>query len=206
MATGKTLHATGDTSPQNTSESMKITLPSQTTALGPLVADGSVVWQFDTEKGLPVVTSADYFGEMYETYDHPNLTKVRDGTTTIPKIYTAYAHGGGHPEVNFTRDDVLGFFAPESSIADAESSTAEEFPRLYVGSLNDYMRLARGATQVIWGRSYERPALAPGQQKHVREICIVRPGEEPFRITRPATEEWNPLEALLNYFSGTDDD
>jgi len=189
MTARQSLHAVGESEPQNTADSVKFALPVQTTSLGLLDDDDPVLWQFDEEVGLPVVSTADYFGEMYGKYGQPDM---REGgrTTTLPKTYTAYAHGGGHPQVNFTRDGILGFFAPESKIAN-------DSPRLYVGTFDDYKRLARGCTQIIWGGAYERPAFAPSQQKHVREVCIAQPGEKPFRTTRSATEGWVRSEKLL---------
>ncbi|WP_336330946.1 hypothetical protein [Haloarcula sp. CGMCC 1.2071] len=147
------------------------------------------MWQFDEEVGLPVVSHYEYFMAMNEKYGKPDM-RENGQTTTLPVTYTPYAHEGGHPQVNFTRDDVLGFFAPESKIAN-------DFPRLYVGTFDDYQRLSLGCTQVIWGEPYKRPAFAPSQQKDIREVCIAQPGEEPFRTTRPAAEGWVRSEKLL---------
>lgn len=186
------IHTIGDSKPQNASDSVKFTLPDQITTLGLLNDDEPVLWQFDEEVGLPVISTADYFGEMYGKYGQPDI-RENGRTTTLPKTYTPYAHGGGHPQVDFTRDDVLGFFAPESKIAN-------DFTRLYVGTFDDYQRLARGCTQIIWGEPYERPAFAPSEQKCVREVCIAHPSEEPLRTTRPATEGWIRSEKLLAQF------
>jgi len=190
MIARQSLHAVGESKPQNTADSVKFALPAQTTTLGLLDDDEPVLWQFDEEVGLPVVSHMEHFGAMLGKYGQPDM-RENGRTTTLPKTYTAYAHEGGHPQVNFTRDDVLGFFAPESKIAN-------DFPRLYVGTFDDYQRLARGYTQIIWGEPYERPAFAPGQQKYVREVCIAQPDEEPFRTTRPATEGWVRSEKLLS--------
>ena len=192
MTARQSLHAVGESEPQNTADSVKFALPAQTTSLGLLDDDEPVLWQFDEEVGLPVVSHMEYFGEMLGKYGQPDM-RENGRTTTLPKTYTAYAHGGGHPQVNFTRDDILGFFAPEPKIAN-------DFPRLYVGTFDDYQRLARGCTQIIWGEPFERPAFAPSQQKYVREVCIARPGEEPFRTTRPASEGWVRAEKLLGQF------
>jgi hypothetical protein len=198
MTARQSIHAVGESEPQNTADSVKFALPAQTTSLGLLDDEEPVLWQFDEEVGLPVVSHMEHFGAMLGKYGQPDM-RENGRTTTLPKTYTAYAHGGGHPQVNFTRDDVLGFFAPESKIAN-------DFPRLYVGTYDDYQRLVRGnydggppggSTQIIWGEPYERLAFAPSQPKYVREVCIARPGEEPFRTTRPATEEWVRSEKLL---------
>jgi hypothetical protein len=192
MTIKQIIHAIGDTTPQNSGESVKIKLPIQSTNLGPLKEDEPTVWQFDEEHGLPVVSTGEFFGKMITAYDEPEYRKMRGRTTTVPKNYTKYADGGGHPEVNFTQDDNLGFFAPEWMIE-------SEFPRLCIGNLNDYRRLAQGGTQVIWGEAYERPTFNPGKQK-VREIYINRPDEESFSTTLPANEGWVPYDVLLNQF------
>lgn len=186
----QTTHGVGVSKPQNTEGSVKFTLPNQATDLGLLSDEGRVLWQFDDEIGLPVVSSMDYFQKMVGEYGRP---KIRENgqTTTLPKTFTKYAHDGGHPQVSFTRDDTLGFFAPESKIAN-------DFPRLYVGTSDDYQRLAQGRTQIIWGEPFERPAFAPSQQKYVREVCISRPGKELFRTTRPASEGWVSSKKLLD--------
>ncbi|QCC57117.1 hypothetical protein NP511_22470 (plasmid) [Natrinema thermotolerans] len=189
MTARQSLHAVGESEPQNTADSVKFALPAQITSLGLLDDDEPVLWQFDEEVGLPVVTHMEHFGAMLGKYGQPDM-RENGRTTTLPMSYTAYAHGGGHPQVNFTRDDILGFFAPEMRIAN-------DFPCLYVGTFDDCQRLARGCTQIIWGESYERPVFAPSQQKHVREVCIAQPGKEPFRTTRPAAEGWVRSEKLL---------
>ena len=188
------IHHFEETEPQNTADSVKFALPGQTTSLGLLDDDEPMLVQFDDEVGLPVVSTGHYYGEMMGKYGEPDHRKVRDGMTTLPKTFTPYAHRGGHPQVNFTRDNILGFFAPEAKIAN-------DFPRLYVGTFDDYERFADGCTQIIWGEPYERPAFAPSQQKHVREVCIAQSGEEPFRTTRPATEGWVRSEKLLGQVS-----
>jgi hypothetical protein len=180
-------HHFGETEPQNTANCFKIGLPPQTTSLG-LLDDEPVLWQFDEDVGLPVVSHMEHFGAMLGKYGKPDM-RENGQTTTLPIEFTDEKEDS-FPQVNFTRDDVLGFFAPESKIAN-------DFPRLYVGTFDDYKRLARGCTQIIWGEPYERPAFAPSQQKYVREVCIARPGEEPFRTTRPATEGWVRSEKLL---------
>lgn len=185
------IHATGGSDPQNTASAVKFTFPTQTTDLGLLDEDGPVVWQFDEELGLPVVASADYYGEMYGMYGEPDHRKVRNGTTTVPKVFTEDAHGGGHPHVDFSRDDVLGFFAPESRIAN-------DFPRLYVGTVNEYKQLAQNRTEIVWGETYQRPTFPPSQQERVREVGITRPGKKPFRATRPAAEGWVRSKKLLS--------
>jgi len=189
MTARQSLHTVGDSKLQNTADSVKFTLPPQTTTLGLLDGNEPVLWQFDEEIGLPVVSHMEHFGAMLGKYGQPDM---REGgrTTTLPKTFTKYAKNGSHPQVNFTRDDVLGFFAPESKIAN-------DFPRLYVGTFDDYQRLARGCPQVIWGEPYERPAFAPSQQQYLREVCIVQTGKEPFRTTRPAAEEWIRAEKLF---------
>lgn len=191
MTTRQYYHGIGASPTQNAAECVKYTIPNQAIDLGLLPKNESVLWQYDPEYGLPVTTTADNFGKMYGTYDEPELRKVRNGTTTVPKTYTEDAHDGGHAKVNFTKEDTLIFFAPEEKIAN-------DFSRLYVGTFDDYQRLARGCTQITWCKSYERPVFVPSQQKHVREICIDQPGKIPFRTTRAATEGWIQAEKLLD--------
>lgn len=182
------IHTVGGSEPQNTADSVKFALPAQTTSLGLLDDDEPVLWQFDEEVGLPVVSHIEHFGAMFGRYGQPDMRK-NGRTTTLPIEFTDEKNDR-FQQVNFTRDDTLGFFAPESKIAN-------DFPRLYVGTFDDYQRLARGYTQITWGEPYERPAFAPSQQKYVREVCIAQPGEKPFRTTRPATEGWIRAEKLL---------
>lgn len=188
--TARYLHTVGESVPQNTADSVKFTLPSQTTSLGLLHDDEPILWQFDEEVGLPVVSHMEHFGEMLGKYGRPDM-RENGRTTTVPMTYTAYAQRGGHPLIEFTRETTLVFFAPESKIAN-------DFTRLYVGSLEDYKQLAQGRPQIIWGEPYERPILAPSEQKRVREVCIDQPGKVPFRTTRPATEGWVRSEKLLD--------
>jgi hypothetical protein len=183
-------HHFGETEPQNTAKCFKIGLPSQTTSLGLLGGDEPVLWQFDEEIGLPVVSHMEHFGAMLGKYGQPDM-RENGRTTTLPIEFTDEKENR-FPQVNFTRGDTLGFFAPESKVAN-------DFPRLYVGTFDDYQRLAQGCTQIIWGEPYERPAFAPSQQKCVREVCIAQPGEEPFRTTRPATEGWVRSKKLLDH-------
>ncbi len=181
-------HHFGETQPQNTANCFKIGLPAQTTSLKLLADDEPVLWQFDEKVGLPVVSHMEYFGAMLGKYGQPDM-RENGRTTTLPIEFTDKKEDS-FPQVNFTRDDTLGFFAPESKIAN-------DFPRLYVGTFEDYKRLARGRTQIIWGEPYERPAFAPSRQKCVREVCIARPGEGHFRTTRPVTEGWVRSKKLL---------
>lgn len=192
MISPSLVHHYGEAEPQNTAECFKFTLPAQTTTLGILDDDEPVLWQFDEGVGLPVISHYEYFMAMNEKYGMPDM-RENGRATTLPIQFTEKKENE-FSEVNFTRDDTLGFFAREAKIAN-------DFPRLYVGTFNDYKRRARGCTQIIWGQPYERPAFAPSQQKHIREVCIAHPGEEPFRITRPATEGWVRSEKLLSQLS-----
>lgn len=192
-ATSQPIHVVGESELQNTEDSIKFVPPTQATNLGPLDDDEPVVWQIDGEVGLPVVSNANYFGEMNEVYGLPEMRKT-GRTITLPKPYTKYAHDGGHSEINFTREDVLGFFAPESKITN-------DFPRIYIGTFDDYQELAKGVTRIVWGKPYERTTFTPTQQKHVRDIYIACPEQKPFRITRPATEGWVNSKKLLSEIS-----
>lgn len=185
-------HGIGVSNPQNAAECVKFTLPSQAIELGLLNEDEAVVFQIDQEVGLPVISTADNFGEMYGTYGEPDVRQVRGRTTTVPKDYTKYAYKGGHPQVNFTREDLLGFFAPESKIAN-------NFSRLYVGTFEDYQRISEECSCIVWGEAYQRSTFVSGRQKRVREICILSQGKDPVRTTRPVNEGWVRAEKLMHH-------
>lgn len=184
------IHAVGESNPLNTDQSVKLPLPTQTTSLDILDNSEPVLWQFDEEIGLPVVSSMEYFAEMYGMYGQPDMHE-NGKSVTLPMKYTQHAHNGGHSQVNLTREDTLGFFAPESRIWN-------EFPRLYVGTPDHYQHLTQNCTQIIWSEPHERPILTPGQQRRVREVCIVPPDEAPFRLTRSVSKGWVRLEKLLS--------
>lgn len=192
------LHVVGDFQLQNNPDCAKFTPPTQVRTLRVserqeciLDTEEAVVWQYDPELELPVVASHKYYIEMFQTYDDPDKNSGGD-TIVFPMQFTEDAYGGGHPHVNFSRDDTLAFFTSEAVLT-------SDFPRLFVGSFNDFEQSAReeGRGQVIWGKTYRRPAFAPGNEQYVREVFVIPPGGKPVRKTRPASEGWVPMQTLI---------
>lgn len=195
------IHVLGDFQLQNNPDCAKFTPPTQVRRLiGPngqgsvLDTEEAVLWQFAQKVGLPVATShtPENYMRMYQMYGDPN--KHSGGNAIVfPKQFTEDAYGGGHPCVNFSRGDTLAFFASEAVLM-------SDFPRLFVGTFNDYEKRAREEerVRVIWGKTYERPAFAPGNEKYVREVFVISSDEKPINKTRPASEGWVCSDKLLS--------
>lgn len=191
MTVRQTVHSIGECNPQNTTSSVKITFPPQITCLGLLPDDDAVWWEFDPEVDLPVVASADHFAEMREAYGDPDYRTVSDGTTTFPKQFTAYSERNDHPDADYTIEDTLGFFAPESRIV-------ADFERFYVGTRDDFERLSEGTARVFWGATYRRGSLVPCDHERVREVCIAQPGGDLSCLPHSQIDEWARLTDLLD--------
>ena len=197
MTAHQPLHVVGEFHLQNNPDCAKFSPPTQVRNLRDseqkclLNTQKSVLWQYDQELGLPTVANHEYYMEMFQTYGDPDKNSGGD-TLVFPIRFTKDAYGGGHPHVNFTRDDTLAFFTSEAVLT-------SEFPRLFVGTFGEFEKRARGEGRgrAIWGETYQRPAFAPGDEKYVREVFIIPPDQPPIRTTRPASEGWVPMQILM---------
>lgn len=84
MSERQSVHAVGVSHPQNTADSVKFALPNQTTGIDLLGDDEPVLWQYDREIGLPVVSRMEYFAEMLGAYGQPDM-RENGRTTTQPR-------------------------------------------------------------------------------------------------------------------------